>query len=122
MLKATIAAGVLGISLAASCPPVSAAPTADAKPPSVLTVHIRQFMFRPMSATIHAGDRVTFVNDDSEAHTATSTDKSFDSEGLDSGASWQHAFARAGTVTYFCELHPYMKATIVVLPAPAEGR
>jgi plastocyanin len=26
-------------------------------------------------------------------------------------------FAKPGTYHYFCELHPYMKATIVVLPA-----
>jgi hypothetical protein len=38
-----------------------------------------------MSATIAAGDRVTFVND--EARTATAVDHSFDSEGLDAHAS-----------------------------------
>jgi plastocyanin len=47
----------------------------------------------------------------------TATDKSFDSEGLDTAGTWQHVFNNPGTYHYFCELHPYMKATIVVLPA-----
>jgi plastocyanin len=34
-------------------------------------------MFNPMTATIDAGDAVTFVNDDDEAHTATAVDHSF---------------------------------------------
>ncbi len=85
--------------------------------PSALTVHIKNFKFAPMSAKIHAGDNVTFVNDDQEPHTVTATDKSFDSEGLDTHATWQHVFTRPGTVSYFCEVHPYMKATLVVLPA-----
>lgn len=95
------------------------ADTTPALLPSVLTIHIKNFMFNPMSATIHAGDRVTFVNDDDEAHTATATDHSFDSEGLDAHATFQQVFNKPGTISYFCELHPYMKATLVVLPAKA---
>jgi plastocyanin len=115
--KTLIATGALAFCLAVSGAQVSAAETAANALPSVLTIHIKNFMFNPMSAKIHAGDRVTFVNDDDEAHTATAGDKSFDSEGLDSGGTWQHVFTKPGTVSYFCELHPYMKATIVVLPA-----
>ena len=85
--------------------------------PAVATVHIKDFKYHPPALTIHVGDRVTFVNDDDEAHTVTATDKSFDSEGLDTAGTWQHAFTNSGTYHYFCELHPYMKATIVVLPA-----
>jgi plastocyanin len=85
--------------------------------PAVATVHIKDFKYHPPALTIHVGDRVTFVNDDDEAHTVTATDKSFDSEGLDTAGTWQHVFNNPGTYHYFCELHPYMKATIVVLPA-----
>jgi plastocyanin len=85
--------------------------------PAVLTVHVKDFKYNPTPATIHVGDRVTFINDDDEAHTVTADDKSFDSEGLDTGNTWQHVFTKPGTYAYFCELHPYMKATIVVLPA-----
>ncbi len=90
--------------------------------PAVATVHIKDFKYTAPVLTVHAGDRVTFVNDDDEAHTVTSTDKSFDSEGLDGSGTWQHVFARPGTFHYFCELHPYMKGTIVVLPSEPAGR
>src|SRR5580698_2717143 len=102
--------------------PAACAPSAaDAALPSLLsaaaTVHIKDFKYNPPALTVHVGDRVTFVNDDDEAHTVTSIDKSFDSEGLDTTGMWQHVFSKTGTYHYFCELHPYMKAAIVVLPA-----
>jgi plastocyanin len=85
--------------------------------PSVATVLVMDFKFNPPTLTVHVGDRVTFVNDDDEAHTVTADDKSFDSEGLDTTGTWQHVFTKPGTYHYFCELHPYMKGTIVALPA-----
>ena len=116
------AAGALAFSLAASNGGRAAAESDTRLLPAVLTIHIKDFAFKPAASTIHAGDRVTFVNDDDEAHTATSDEKSFDSSGLDGGGAWQHVFTKAGTYHYFCELHPYMKATIVVLPAGASRR
>jgi len=86
--------------------------------PAVLTIHIKDFKYNPTPAKIHAGDRVTFVNDDSEPHTVTATNKSYDSEGLDTNNTWQHVFAKPGRYTYFCELHPYMKAVVIVTAAP----
>ena len=82
--------------------------------PQTQIVHVKDFAFRPASLTITVGQRVTFQNDDDEAHTVTATDKSFDSAGLDSGQTWTHTFERPGTYTYFCALHPYMKGKIVV--------
>lgn len=82
-----------------------------------LVVHIRDFKFAPTPINVRVGDTVAFVNDDAEAHTVTASDKKFDSEGLDSNGTWKHTFATAGTFAYFCELHPYMKGTIVVVPA-----
>jgi plastocyanin len=80
-------------------------------------VHIKDFAFKPPTVTIHAGETVLFVNDDGDAHTVSATDKSFDSGGLDTNERWRHTFAKAGTYSYFCELHPYMKGTIVVTAA-----
>jgi plastocyanin len=79
------------------------------------TVHIKNFAYVPPKLTVHAGERVTFVNDDDEAHTVTATDKSFDSAGMDTNDKWQHVFAKPGTYTYFCQMHPYMKGTVTVL-------
>jgi plastocyanin len=117
MHKLLSAAGALAFCLAGTGSQAGAAQPAPQLLPSVVTVHIKDFKFNPTPVKIHAGDRVTFVNDDDEAHTATAADKSFDSEGLDSGGTWQHVFAKPGTYNYFCELHPYMKATLLVLPA-----
>jgi plastocyanin len=122
MYRTLIASGALAVCLASSGTTVMAAQTDGQLLPSVLTIHIKNFTFNPTPVKIHAGDRVTFVNDDDEAHTATADDKSFDSEGLDTRGTWQHVFTKPGTVSYFCELHPYMKAAIVVLPAASGAK
>lgn len=75
---------------------------------------MKNFAYVPASVTVHAGDTVAFVNDDDEAHTVTAVDKSFASGGLDTGDTWKHVFAKPGSYKYFCELHPFMKGTVVV--------
>jgi plastocyanin len=107
-LLATIAAVVL---LGAA--PAPAAPTAAA------TVRIRDFAYGPRNLTVTAGTVVRFVNDDSEAHTVTASNRSFDSAGLDTGDAWTHRFTAAGTYAYFCALHPYMKGVVTVTAANA---
>ncbi len=119
MHKALIAVAALAFCSASSATRGIAADTTARALPVALTIHIKDFTFNPTPATVHAGDRVAFVNDDDEAHTATSSDKSFDSQGLDGGGTWKHVFAKPGIYSYYCELHPYMKAKIIVLPAPA---
>ena len=89
----------------------TAAPVAGSAP---ATVHIANFAFVPATLTVAAGTTVRFVNDDQEAHTVTATGGSFNSEGIDGGASWSHPFAAPGRFEYFCALHPYMRATVIV--------
>ncbi len=105
-MNALLIAAMLAVVPAAQASPGAATPA--------YTVHIKDFAFAPTPLRVHTGDAVRFVNDDEEPHTVTATDKSFDSEALDTSGSWTHIFAKAGTYTYFCELHPYMKATVVV--------
>ena len=83
-------------------------------PKTTYLVHIKDDAFNPPSVTVKAGDDVTFVNDDDDAHTATADDGSWDSEGLNQGQKWSHTFAKAGKVTYHCTVHPFMKGTLVV--------
>lgn len=80
-----------------------------------ITVAISDFKYQPPAVTVTAGDTVRFINRDQEAHTVTSSDGLFDSAGLDTGQTWTHRFTRAGRYTYFCQLHPYMKGTIIVV-------
>ena len=85
-----------------------------ATPATGPTVTIKDDAYAPTSLTISAGQTVTFVNRDDDAHTVTSTTGTFDSKGLDTGDVWHYTFTKAGTYKYFCELHPFMKGTIVV--------
>ena len=80
-------------------------------------VHIRDDAFIPAAITVKAGDKVTFINDDDDAHTATADDGAWDSEGLNQGQKWTHAFMKAGKIAYHCTVHPMMHATIVVKAA-----
>jgi plastocyanin len=81
---------------------------------NAVTVHIAGFAFKPAVLTIPAGTTVTFVNDDTEAHTVTAIGKTFDSGGLDLHDSWKHTFTKVGSFAYVCQLHPYMKGKIFV--------
>lgn len=95
-------------------------PAPAAQPPAV--VRIANFAFVPATVTVAAGQSVSFVNDDSEPHTASAVDRSFDSGGLDLHDTWQHAFRTPGRYAYFCEMHPTMTGTIVVTAAPVTAR
>ncbi|MGA2924610.1 MAG: cupredoxin family copper-binding protein [Solirubrobacteraceae bacterium] len=80
-------------------------------------VAIADFDFSPGTTTIHVGDTVTWTNGGPSSHTATARDGSFNTGVLKKGASASHTFTAAGTFSYFCEIHPFMHGTIVVLAA-----
>lgn len=88
---------------------------------ALTTIIINDFSYKPAVTTITAGQSIRFINRDQEAHTITSTSGSFDSAGMDTGATWTHTFAKPGRYTYYCELHPYMKGTIIVV-SPRSGK
>jgi plastocyanin len=111
-LRALVAPTTLAVALLAAAPDAGNGP-----PKGDAVVHIANYAFTPPTLTVAAGERVTFVNDDQEPHTATAVDKSFDSEGLDFHKTWSHVFSKPGTYAYFCQLHPQMKGTIVVREA-----
>jgi plastocyanin len=77
-------------------------------------VTIKDDAYSPVTLTVSAGQTVTFTNRDDDAHTVTSTNGVFDSKGLDTNGVWHHTFDKPGVYHYFCELHPFMKGTIVV--------
>jgi plastocyanin len=80
-------------------------------------VAIADFQFTPGSTTVHVGDTITWTNSGPSPHTATANDGSFNTGTLQKGQSGSHTFTRAGTFSYFCTIHPYMKGTVVVLAA-----
>ncbi len=77
---------------------------------------ISDFKFMPNTVEVKAGTKLTFVNHDASPHTATATaDKVFDTGILRKGEGKTVTLAKAGTYDYFCELHPFMKATVKVV-------
>ena len=78
-------------------------------------VEIKKFAFEPKSLTIKRGVSVRWTNMDSAPHTATSTDQSWDTGGLEKQQAGSISFHQTGTFRYFCAYHPHMKGRIVVV-------
>jgi LPXTG-motif cell wall-anchored protein len=94
---------------------------AKAKPLAIAAastgVTISDFKFAPGAVTVNAGDTVTWSNSGPTGHSATANDGSFDTGVLPKGSSGSHTFTQAGTFSYFCKPHPFMKGTVVVQAA-----
>jgi plastocyanin len=80
----------------------------------IMAVDIDNHAFDPAQLNIAPGTKVMFMNNDTEAHTATADNGLFDTGVLEPGDTSWVLFEGAGTVTYHCELHPDMKGSIVV--------
>jgi plastocyanin len=78
-------------------------------------VEIVDFEFAPSTVTIQEGGKVTWINRDSEEHTATFDDGSFDSGELAEGKLKSESFKQPGTYAYHCEIHPEMIGTVEVV-------
>ncbi len=78
------------------------------------TVTIQDFKFLPANLTVKAGAKVTVTNSDSTTHTATADGGAFDTGDLNPGASKTITLGKAGTYPYHCQIHSFMKGTIVV--------
>ncbi len=82
--------------------------------------------FLPYEVSINVGDTVTWVNDDTAAHTATGGNAVdgpsgvFDSSLVIAGTSFSFTFEEAGTYEYFCMVHPWMVGFVIVGEAMAE--
>ncbi len=77
-------------------------------------IEIKNFAFNPKEMTVPVGTTVTWTNIDSVAHTATSSNGTFNSGNLNPGQGFSYQFEKAGTYDYNCAYHPGMKGTIVV--------
>jgi LPXTG-motif cell wall-anchored protein len=85
------------------------------------SVTIADFNFSPATITINEGDTVTWNNNGPTPHSATANDGSFDTGILKKGASGSHTFSQAGSFSYYCKPHPFMKGTVVVQAAQSGG-
>ena len=104
-LRATLA--MVAVLAGLTAPPAHAA---DAQ------VKIANFTFDPPTLTVKAGTTVTWVNADDIPHLVTEKDGKFHSSALDTNDKFSQTFSAAGTVEYYCAIHPKMTGKIVVTP------
>ncbi len=83
--------------------------------PSTVNVTIKNFSFNPatISVVIGVNNTVTWTNADGVPHTVTGYYGSFDSGILNPGDPFTHTFLTAGIFSYLCNIHPYMKGTVI---------
>jgi plastocyanin len=93
-------------------------------PPALAATHaitISNSTFSPTSMSVRPGDTITWTNNDTPPHdvTVTSGPITFKSPMLTPGQSWSYTVRTAGSYSYICSVHPYMRATLTVTAAAA---
>ena len=81
------------------------------------TVTITDSRFDQLELRVAPGTTVTFVNTDPFGHTITSADDSpveFDSGEFGQDETFEFTFDEAGEYAYFCQIHPTMRAVVIV--------
>ena len=78
-------------------------------------VEIVDFAYDPDPITVEEGGKVTWINRDSDPHTATAEDGSFDTGTLDEGKLKSETFKEPGSYAYICSIHPDMTGTVEVV-------
>jgi plastocyanin len=83
-------------------------------------VMMQDYAFSPAALTVRVGDTVTWMQHDQAPHdvVTTSAPVAFRSPQLSAGQSWSYTFRQPGTYQYYCSVHPDMRASVTVLPAP----
>ena len=102
---------------AGNTPTATATPSGPAMAVSITTSGT--FAFSPATITIKVGTTVTWTNTTGAPHTVTSDDGTTFDSGLNTpiaanGGTFSFTFTKAGTFAYHCQIHPFMKATVIV--------
>jgi plastocyanin len=71
--------------------------------------------FDPVTITVKVGTHIHWMNSGAILHTVTADDKqTFNSGDLQPQAGFDFTPTSAGTITYHCNYHPWMKGTVIV--------
>ncbi|MEU2773872.1 plastocyanin/azurin family copper-binding protein [Streptomyces sp. NPDC007162] len=94
-------------------------PSSTGSPTTPVTgnaVAINNFAFSPAELKVKAGTKVTWTNQDADAHTVTSAGSGgpLHSAALATHATYSFTFTKPGTYAYLCTIHPFMTATVEV--------
>jgi plastocyanin/LysM repeat protein len=92
------------------------APAPMPMPGQTTNVTIQDFMFMPPTITIHVGQTVMWLNNGPSMHTSTSDTSIWNSGTLGVGGTFSRTFNSTGTFSYHCAIHPFMHATVFVMP------
>jgi plastocyanin len=104
----TILAG-LALGAVSSLLPVSGGAAEQA-----VEVRMPGSFYRPDALTVPAGTTVRFVNEDTDIHTVTARDGSYDSGLMFQNQAWTYTYSTPGTYEYYCLPHPWMVGTVEV--------
>ena len=107
ILSATLAA-----TACTQAPAQAQSPSPAQAQASERVIEIKNYMF--MEVTVSQGTKVTWVNKDDVPHTVIEKTKLFHSAALDTDDRFSYVFDKPGTYSYFCSLHPYMVAKVIV--------
>lgn len=75
---------------------------------------IKGFAFTEKTIVVSAGTTITWQNSDSVSHTVTTKKEMFHSGLLSRGETFSYTFEQPGEYKYYCTIHPYMTATVIV--------
>jgi plastocyanin len=87
--------------------PAAAAATTEVTMPGTV--------FTPSTVRVLVGDSVRFMNHDTRPHTATADDASFDTGSILPHGEATASFAAAGSFSYFCRIHSFMRGRVDVV-------
>ncbi len=90
-----------------------ATPTPEPTPTQPV-VYVVDYGFSPGQLLIHAGQRVTWVNQGADGHDITGSD--WHSGPLTPAEAYTRAFLEPGTFPYECTIHPEMRGSVIVEP------
>jgi plastocyanin len=114
--KSTSSAATTPATSTAAASGTTASSTAAASTGSTVEVTMKNLAFSPDTVHAKVGQTIKWTNDDSPPHNVTyvSGPKFTSSTTMNPGATFSLKLTQAGTIHYFCSIHPFMKATIVV--------
>ncbi|HYM58092.1 MAG TPA: cupredoxin domain-containing protein [Solirubrobacteraceae bacterium] len=81
----------------------------------VVQVKMKDILFVPDKITARVGQTVRWTNEDSVDHTVKAeSGADFSSDPVPEGKTFETKLTEAGTIAYFCTIHPSQKGTITV--------
>ncbi len=113
-VAALLTVGTLGAAVATPAFASSSATKVELAAKKSAKITIKGFSFKPGKLTVKVGQKIVVTNNDSTPHTVTADKGAFDTKDIKGGKSATFTVKKAGSYPYHCEIHQYMKGTLVV--------